>query len=223
MKNLLIIDDEGVLRMASSIDDGSNDFYLNGDLVPSSDWVGSGNYIYTVAGVTYTIKKAASSTGNYQLIQDSEYNFRFQRIFSKKEEYLDLFYPVGSYYDTSDDDFDPNVSFVGTWVKLTDGRVLIATGTGYDSGDTGGSKDAVVVSHSHGPSDSGYRFMHSHGTLSGGDMAGPSGAGRHYAYQGNRTDGAYWGSGESTDSAGVSGTGKNMQPYLVVNRWHRTA
>lgn len=223
MKNLLIIDDEGVLRMASSIDDGSNDFYLNGDLVPSSDWVGSGNYIYTVAGITYTIAKAASSTGNYQLIQDSEYAFHFQRVFSKKEEYLDLFYPVGSYYETSDDDFDPNVSFVGTWEKLTDGRVLIATGTGYSSGDTGGSKDAVVVSHSHGPSDSGYRFMHSHGALSGGVMESQPGYGRHYPYQEDRSDSSYWASGETTASTGVSGTGKNMQPYLVVNRWHRTA
>lgn len=30
---------------------------------------------------------------------------------------LNMFYPVGSYYETSDDTFDPNVRWGGTWVK----------------------------------------------------------------------------------------------------------
>lgn len=38
---------------------------------------------------------------------------------------LDVFYPVGSYYETSDTSFDPNVSWGGTWVEDTAGRVLI--------------------------------------------------------------------------------------------------
>ena len=33
-------------------------------------------------------------------------------------------YPVGSYYETSDKSFDPNVSFGGTWVLDNDGTVL---------------------------------------------------------------------------------------------------
>lgn len=28
---------------------------------------------------------------------------------------IDLFYPVGSYYETSDTDFDPNKKWGGTW------------------------------------------------------------------------------------------------------------
>lgn len=32
---------------------------------------------------------------------------------------LDIFYPPGSYYETSDPDFDPNVSWGGTWEKST--------------------------------------------------------------------------------------------------------
>ena len=222
MKNNLTINENGI-QMLSAIDDGTNALIINGAEIPSSSWVGSGNYTFTESGTTYTIKKAESAIGNYQLIQDTATTLHFQKPMSKVDEMLDILYPVGSYYDTSDDSFDPNVSFYGTWEKLTDGRVLIASGNGHSSGDTGGSEDAIVVSHSHNPSDSGYRFMHSHGSLSGGDMAGPSGTGRHYPYQGDRSDGAYWGSGPSTASAGVSGTGKNMQPYMTVNRWHRTA
>ena len=222
MKNNLTINENGI-QMLSAIDDGTNALIINGAEIPSSSWVGSGNYTFTESGTTYAIKKAESAIGNYQLIQDTATTLHFQKPMSKEQELLNLLYPVGSYYDTSDDSFDPNVSFYGTWEKLTDGRVLIASGNGHSSGDTGGSEDAIVVSHSHNPSDSGYRFMHSHGSLSGGDMAGPSGTGRHYPYQGDRSDGAYWGSGPSTASAGSSGTGKNMQPYLTVNRWHRTA
>ncbi len=35
-------------------------------------------------------------------------------------------YPVGSYYETSDKSFDPNVSFGGTWVLDNDGTVLVS-------------------------------------------------------------------------------------------------
>ena len=37
---------------------------------------------------------------------------------------LDMFYPVGSYYETSDKDFNPNKVWGGTWVKMTDGEHL---------------------------------------------------------------------------------------------------
>lgn len=138
---------------------------------------------------------------------------------------FDLIYPVGSIY-MSINDTSPSYLFGGEWTVIQ-GRFLLAAGTSenttYIVGQTGGSKDAVIVSHSHEPSDSGYRFMHAHASLSGGDMSGPSGSGRHYPYLGTRSDGAYWGSGTTTASTGVSGTDKNMPPYTVVYMWERTA
>lgn len=222
MKNNLTINENGI-QMLSAIDDGTNALIINGTEISSSSWVGSGNYTFTEFGTTYTIKKAESTIGNYQLIQDTATTLHFQKPMSKEQELLNLLYPVGSYYDTSDSSFDPNVSFVGTWEKLTDGRVLIASGNGHTPGQTGGSEDAVVVAHSHGPGDAGFRFLHAHGSISTGDMASQSGTGRHYPYQGDRSDGSYYGTTATTASAGDSGTGKNMQPYLTVNRWHRTA
>lgn len=41
----------------------------------------------------------------------------------------DLFYPVGSYYDTSDASFDPNVSWGGTWVSESLNDVDIQSGS----------------------------------------------------------------------------------------------
>lgn len=48
---------------------------------------------------------------------------------------LDKFYPVGSYYETSDDDFDPNTAWGGTWERMNDGTVLISQGWYHNTTD----------------------------------------------------------------------------------------
>lgn len=49
---------------------------------------------------------------------------------------LDVFYPVGCYYHTSDTTFNPNTSWGGTWSKVTEGYFLQATETAADVGNT---------------------------------------------------------------------------------------
>lgn len=153
---------------------------------------------------------------------------------------IDVFYPVGSYYETSDTSFDPNVAWGGTWVLETAGQVHVSAGTGYSvSGalsntSDGGSKDAIVPYHNHGftqptisSSTSGYYILGSTGTFT-----------RYNVKQGTGTqvsnvltaaaavtrDGAK-ATGGAVAYAGTSGNAANanMQPYIVVNRWHRTA
>lgn len=79
-----------------------------------------------------------------------------------------IVYPVGSYYETSDANFDPNTAWGGTWVKDSEGKVLVATGTGFSLGETGGAKQVSIVEnnvprHNH----EGHTHPHSHtaGTL----------------------------------------------------------
>lgn len=48
------------------------------------------------------------------------------------DELIDKIYPIGSYYETSDDSFNPNTAWGGTWVEETDGSVLIAQGKNYN-------------------------------------------------------------------------------------------
>ena len=55
------------------------------------------------------------------------------------EQVLDMFYPVGSYYHTSDPDFNPNSAWGGTWAKLGEGQVLLSAGTNYTPGAEYGS------------------------------------------------------------------------------------
>lgn len=67
---------------------------------------------------------------------------------------LQALHPIGSIY-TSTSSTNPGTSFgFGTWVAYGAGRVLIGNGGGYTAGATGGSADAIVVSHTHTASSS---------------------------------------------------------------------
>lgn len=71
---------------------------------------------------------------------------------------LNLFYPVGSYYETSDTNFDPNIKWGGTWVQDTKGQVMVSkadSGTFNMVGNNIGSETKTLVTdnlptHSHG-------------------------------------------------------------------------
>ena len=78
--------------------------------------------------------------------------------------FLDFFYRVGSYYETSDSTFDPNVEWGGTWVLETPGLVHVSGGTGdanypvsgtFTDANGGkgkkqdGYEDAIVPTHNH--------------------------------------------------------------------------
>ncbi len=99
------------------------------------------------------------------------------------------------------------------------GRALASAGAGSGLtsralGETLGSENAVVVQHNHGVTDPG----HAHQIRSDNNVAGAAGGGNRH------TDGAGFNSNTNTNttgitinSAGVSGTGANMQPTLFIN------
>lgn len=58
-----------------------------------------------------------------------------------------LVYPVGSIY-MSVNSTSPATIFGGTWVQLKD-QFLLAAGTKYSAGSTGGSADAIIPTHTH--------------------------------------------------------------------------
>jgi hypothetical protein len=136
-----------------------------------------------------------------------------------------LFYPVGSIY-TSTVSTNPGTSLgFGTWTAFGAGRVLIGNGGGFTAGNTGGSADAIVVSHTHTGTTAG-SGSHSH-TIPGAYTAG-----------GTANDGLYSNASSTivttdtvanhthtftTDSTGASATNANLQPYIVVYMWQRTA
>lgn len=128
---------------------------------------------------------------------------------------IDFFYPVGSYYETSDTTFNPNIRWGGTWVLETEGQVHISAGLNYEVGDTGGEATHLLTIDELPP--------HNHKVSSGWQSA--SGQPDRITY--GAVNGSYQNTGNGNISF-IENTGgnvghNNMQPYIVVNRWHRTA
>ena len=125
---------------------------------------------------------------------------------------LDFIYPVGSYYETSDTSFNPNTAWGGTWLEDTKGRVTVALDSDdidFDTiNETGGSK--YLQEHTHDIR----RLWNSGGyKVSFGDPTGD------WTIPANDSGGDKL---SKTTSAGTGNSG-NLQPYVVVKRWHRTA
>ena len=159
-------------------------------------------------------------------------------------ELIDLFYPIGSYYETSDILFDPNTAWGGTWVLEAEGQVHISAGTNYTIAGAltnttdGGSADAIVPYHNHsveafntpsgGTHTHAVKYRNDNTATGGKDRLGESGS-----YTGER-DAAATTTGSShshqipahdTLYVGTEGNevGANLPPYIIVNRWHRIA
>jgi hypothetical protein len=141
---------------------------------------------------------------------------------------ISTIYPIGSIY-TSTVSTNPNTLFgFGTWVAFGAGRVLLGNGGGYAAGATGGSADAITVSHTHTATTTSTDSGHTHGispgawTDGGGKVEGNS-----FSFGGKVTatqsSTANITSSTSIASTGSSGTGANLQPYIVVYMWNRTA
>ena len=149
-------------------------------------------------------------------------------------------YPVGSIY-ISTIATNPATTFgFGTWVEFGAGKVLVGQDTGETAFDTleetGGSKDAVVVSHTHTTAAAG-AATGAINTATGdfGNIQSASGVfsvATQYPSrsQGTAGTGSYGTANMSipdhshnVNSTGVSGTNANLQPYVVVKMWKRTA
>ena len=150
-------------------------------------------------------------------------------------EFGKLLYPIGSIYINATNSTNPGTLLgFGTWTAFGAGRVPV----GFDSGnalfdtaeETGGSADAIVVSHTHTAT--------SASTTTGITADTPSAAGN-----GGGTTAAQrtlWAIVSSTGgpvnvydpghshsvsvaSSGSSGTNANYQPYITVYMWKRVS
>jgi len=142
-------------------------------------------------------------------------------------EFGKLLYPVGSIYINAGVTTNPATLLgFGTWVAFGAGRVMV----GLDAGDalfdaleeTGGSKDAIVVSHTHSVTDPGHNHsvvIQSEST----DDIDYANTGVPYLSNRSTTTTGTATTGISIASAGVSGTNANVQPYITVAMWKRTA
>lgn len=198
-------------------------------------WTGAGGSATTGAGANEKNLKTGLTGGgeahnNMQPYLVTNYIIKAldsSIIETEKLNFLDLFYPVGSYYETQNSTFDPNIAWGGTWELEEEGLVHIGAGSTFNLGDTGGEKIHTLTidempSHIHDRitfvNNSGWTVGDNSGigntqvdahtiTFTGGYSSSTSSAVSHW----------------NTSSAGSNQAHNNMQPYKVVNRWLRTA
>jgi hypothetical protein len=137
-------------------------------------------------------------------------------------------YPVGSIYTNATSSTNPGTLLgFGTWTAFGAGRVMVGLDAGnalFDTAEeTGGSADAIVVSHTHTATvtDPG----HNHGTASESVFIQGSGGFplRRAETGGTVTTTNTTGITVANSTTGSSGTNANLQPYITVYMWKRTA
>jgi hypothetical protein len=146
---------------------------------------------------------------------------------------LQALHPVGSIYINATNATNPGTLLgFGTWTAFGAGRVPV----GFDAGnalfdtaeETGGSADAIVVSHTHTATstDSG----HTHSVVQEGgrntSSAYQNGSNAPFRGEASATLTTATGNANITTtvaSSGSSGTNANYQPYITVYMWKRTA
>lgn len=150
---------------------------------------------------------------------------------------LSAVYPVGSIYINAGVSTNPNTLLgFGTWEAFGAGRVLV----GLDSSDTlfdtleetGGSKDAIAVSHTHTATststvtDPGHWHQIGNSNGVGASNSGKDLMGTNFnspQYIASATTGISVATATTVASGGSSGTNANVQPFVVVKMWKRTA
>lgn len=121
-------------------------------------------------------------------------------------------HPVGSIYISTSSTFNPQTAWGGTWKKTADGRCLIGASTAYPLGSTGGEATHTLTvnempSHNH----KAYSVV----------LPSENGDGNVQSASNN----SYWKGGglDNTTATGGGAAHNNMQPYLAVYIWERTA
>jgi hypothetical protein len=140
---------------------------------------------------------------------------------------LQALHPVGSIYINATNSANPATYFgFGTWVAFGAGRVPVGFNAAdplFDTAEeTGGSKDAIVVSHTHTATvtDPG----HSHSYVR--SAVGPSTqgiTGDIFNCPIDQTGTSTTGISVTNSTTGSSGTNANLQPYITVYMWKRVS
>lgn len=190
--------------------------------------VGVGNPFIILANVAVPVNALTIITGN---ITDRRTFVKLNPNLYSASDVAQLVYPIGSLYINTSNSANPaTILGFGTWVAFGEGRVPVGkapSGTFATGGATGGAEThtltiAQMPSHQH---TAGHK---NHAAGPGPANPSPDWAGIiHNASWGHNGPGDMQGGGDvgypSTGPKGGNGAHNNLQPYIVVYMWTRTA
>lgn len=188
----------------------------------------------------HSVTKAQVGLGNADNTSDA----------TKQAAFLLAAFPVGSIYITTSST-NPGTFLGGTWAAFGAGRVPVGFDSGQTEFDTdeetGGAKTHTLTtaempshthtqdSHNHTQDAHGHTYLyrtmttsqaHSHtetGRISAGSTTSPTGGGTSAAGIIDNTTATNQATTATNQNTGGGGAHNNLQPYIVVRMWKRTA
>lgn len=135
---------------------------------------------------------------------------------------IDRIYPVGSIYISTSSTFNPQNVWGGTWEKTADGRCLIGANNTYPLGSTGGEAAHYLTGNEmppHGHSAGKvYNFKLDNTGIAKSAIDKYSEQFLHIDQTSSTSSNILY-----TNAEGGGASHNNMQPYLAVYIWERTA
>ena len=204
--------------------------------VPFEDWKTKGNYSIKKADAdSYIIinipeKLNSSDKVSFRLNKST---MGFEAIkYRPIDPAVSKVYPIGTVYESTNGNFDPNSEWGGQWVKI-EGKFLLGSSSAYPLGGTGGSATHTLTEsqlpiiskniststydHGHGMK---YTDLKPTGTT-GTTIHAMTTNGKNTSSTGIMTTNSHYHS--LTVKFGGGSAHNNMPPYIVVNIWERTA
>lgn len=221
----------------------ANEYYEFDIVVQSTDSIGvwdpdDGYVCATLDTGTHTIKISNSQLiiDNNQITHSAHYSSldfvnkssssEGEFYFSNKRWYhevtfFDKIYPIGSVHITTNS-VNPSNYFDGEWERIQD-TFLLASGTTYENGSTGGSATVTLTSAQSGVPAHSHKYQDYNTTYTLKTTNRKPGTSTAVAYGTSLTAGG--GATERTSSnntaANASQAHENMPPYLAVYMWER--
>lgn len=162
-------------------------------------------YLNEKGNLTYDANRAAGLCSEDEVVFN-----KYSTDQIKAMGIFDAIYPIGSLY-ISVNDISPEILFGGTWERIKD-RFLLAAGSTYSSGETGGSEEHQHISPiGYNTENELLGMTFRHGSKSG-SVTGS------YAALNQEVN---TGSGTFDMKRPKTDTVSNMPPYLAVNIWKR--
>lgn len=141
---------------------------------------------------------------------------------SMLDVYWKTLYPVGSIYISTNPTFNPNTSWGGTWKKTADGRCLIGANNTYPLGSTGGEAVHYLTENEMPPHNHTGGLVYNYKLANTGISSNVIDQnGQQFLWVDQSSNSAS--NILHTNNKGGGASHNNMQPYLAVYIWERTA